>query len=67
MLDATEPGGARELDRLAAGADVLLWSGRPADLPFDPHELAERHPALVVVVLTPFGLTGRRPTGTRAT
>ena len=58
VLDATEPGGARELDRLAAGADMLLWSGRPADLPFDPHELAERHPALVVAVLTPFGLTG---------
>ena len=51
------PGGRRELDR-PPPADVLLWSGRPAECPFDLDELTSQHPHLVVVALTPFGLDG---------
>jgi crotonobetainyl-CoA:carnitine CoA-transferase CaiB-like acyl-CoA transferase len=58
VLDLTEADQRQQFDRLAAGADILLWSGRPASLPFDLDELLARHPRLVIGVLTPFGLDG---------
>ena len=57
-LDLGDGGDRDAFDRLAAGADVVLVSGRPGQLPFDPHELSARHPHLVVGVLTAFGLDG---------
>ncbi len=41
--------------RLAAAADVVLWSGSPLALPFDP---AQRRPEAVLATLSPFGLSG---------
>jgi len=57
-VDLAGAAGRAELAELAAGFDVLLWSGRPDELPFDPNALLARHPGLVVVVMTPFGLDG---------
>ena len=50
-LDTTEDGRA-EVDRLLTDADVLVTSG-PVD-----EELLDRYPTLVVLVITPYGLTG---------
>jgi crotonobetainyl-CoA:carnitine CoA-transferase CaiB-like acyl-CoA transferase len=50
-LDPT-PHGRSEVDRLLAGADVLATS-RPVD-----DDLLDRFPDLVVLVITPYGLTG---------
>jgi crotonobetainyl-CoA:carnitine CoA-transferase CaiB-like acyl-CoA transferase len=58
VVDLDGAGGRRHFDRLVAGADVLLWSGRPGDLPFDLDEVTAAHPRLVVGALTPFGLDG---------
>lgn len=43
------------LRTLAAAADVVLWSGSPADCPFDP---AHRAAHSVLVTVTPFGWIG---------
>lgn len=57
-----DPGGDPELwDRLLESTDFLIESftpaaGRPSWL--DPHMLAQRHPHLIHVSITPFGLTG---------
>lgn len=60
-LDLGEGAGQRELDRLAAGADVLLATftrgTREAAL-FDHGRLSAVNPRLIVVAITPFGLTG---------
>jgi crotonobetainyl-CoA:carnitine CoA-transferase CaiB-like acyl-CoA transferase len=47
------------LERLFAGATVVV-DGRPRTGVVTPtaHEIRERHPHLVVTVITPFGLTG---------
>ncbi|MDH4145404.1 MAG: CoA transferase [Acidimicrobiia bacterium] len=45
-------------DDLAGDADIVLLSGRPGQLPVDPRRLSERHPHLIVAVLSPFGLEG---------
>ena len=58
---ATDPGRAR-LAELAATADVVLMTGRPGELPFSYDQLAALNPALVVVVLSPFGLDGPKAT-----
>ena len=58
VIDTAVEDGRRELADLAATADVLLWSGLPAECPFDLDELTSQHPHLVVVALTPFGLDG---------
>ena len=50
------------LDTLAAGADIVLLSGRATDLWLDPAGMAERHHELVVATLTPFGLDGPKAT-----
>ncbi|MFN0089962.1 MAG: CoA transferase, partial [Acidimicrobiales bacterium] len=58
VLDLASPSGREGLLRLAAGADVLLWSGRPGELSVTYEELAAANPALVVAALTPWGLDG---------
>src|SRR5262245_65251204 len=53
-LDLKTPDGRSELDRLLAGADVLLTSSRPsalARLGLGRDELAQRHPHLVHVAI----------------
>jgi crotonobetainyl-CoA:carnitine CoA-transferase CaiB-like acyl-CoA transferase len=62
-LDVTTPGGAAVLDRLAAGADVLLDDGalgRPPEVRDRYDDLLATHPRLVVVALSPYGLDGPR-------
>lgn len=55
-----DPGGDEALwDRLLQSADILIESSAPAEeRPFwlDPRVLAERHPHLIHVSITPFGL-----------
>jgi crotonobetainyl-CoA:carnitine CoA-transferase CaiB-like acyl-CoA transferase len=53
--------GRDELDRLAADADILLATpatGTPAAALFDHARLSAINPRLIVVAITPFGLTG---------
>jgi len=60
-LDLGEDTGQRELDRLASGADILLATpspGTPAAGLFDHARLSAINPRLIVVAITPFGLTG---------
>jgi crotonobetainyl-CoA:carnitine CoA-transferase CaiB-like acyl-CoA transferase len=58
--------GDRSIDDLIAGSDVAVLStcegGRS---PVAPEALSSAHPALVVVSMTPFGLTGPRRSDTR--
>ncbi len=49
---------ARQFERLAASADVVLWSGRPAELPFDPEALRDGNDRLIVGLLSAYGRTG---------
>ncbi len=61
VLDLRDPAAeqARQhFDALCAQADILLWSGHPAELAFDPAELQARHPALIIGLLSAFGLDG---------
>jgi crotonobetainyl-CoA:carnitine CoA-transferase CaiB-like acyl-CoA transferase len=58
VLDPEGRQGRQQLEALAAQADILLWSGRPADLPFEIDEMLARHPSLIIGALTPFGLDG---------
>jgi crotonobetainyl-CoA:carnitine CoA-transferase CaiB-like acyl-CoA transferase len=54
-------GGAADLEALLDGADVLISTLRPAELAaagIDLDLLRALHPALVVLSVTPFGLTG---------
>lgn len=60
-----DPDDSADLDKLhalAAGADIILMSGRPGEMWFDPYQLSERHEQLVVAVLTGFGLDGPKAT-----
>ncbi|WP_027014320.1 CaiB/BaiF CoA transferase family protein [Comamonas composti] len=57
-LDARDPRAKQALAALIGSADVLLENFRPgklAALGFDPRELIERHPRLVVCSITGFG------------
>jgi crotonobetainyl-CoA:carnitine CoA-transferase CaiB-like acyl-CoA transferase len=56
-LDLSSTLGAMQLDALAAEADVVLCTPHP-DGPVDPRGLIVRHPRVVVVAVTPFGLAG---------
>lgn len=61
VLDLAAADGLAELDALLASADVLISSLHPTQLDalgLDLAALTDRHPALVVVSVTPFGLTG---------
>jgi len=60
-LDFRQPPGAKVLERLLEGADVLVENYRPgvlAALGFDPHELLRRHPRLIVCSISGFGADG---------
>lgn len=61
VVDLDAPGGPETLDRLLAGADVLLESATAAERRrwgIEPADVARRHPALVHASVTPFGTTG---------
>ena len=61
VLDPDSEAGRARLELLLAEADVLVTSdpaSRLRALGLDPDALAERHPRLVALALTPFGLTG---------
>ncbi|WP_435121787.1 CaiB/BaiF CoA transferase family protein [Amycolatopsis thermoflava] len=61
VLDAQEPGYADRLARLLDDAQVLLTSEGPAALRdggLDPEHLRARHPGLVHVSVSPYGLDG---------
>ncbi|MBA2961777.1 MULTISPECIES: CaiB/BaiF CoA transferase family protein [Ramlibacter] len=62
-VDARDPEVRAALGRLIASADVLVENFRPgklASLGFDPQELVERHPELIVCSITGYGQTGER-------
>ena len=59
VLDRTSSRGRTELEPLLARADLLIREGQAPDLE-DADRWRERHPRLVVVSITPFGLTGPR-------
>src|SRR3954454_22227314 len=63
VLDTASESARRQLAERAGAADVLLWSARPAERPFDLDALAAEHPGLVVVALRPFGLDGPKAEG----
>lgn len=60
-VDCSVPAGRRTLDRLAGSADMLIATPHPgagdAAL-FDYARLSRINPRLIVVAVTPFGLTG---------
>jgi crotonobetainyl-CoA:carnitine CoA-transferase CaiB-like acyl-CoA transferase len=61
FLDLRNEAGARRLEDLLAGADVVLLGYRPGALAgfgLAPEELAERHPGLVIAQLSAWGFTG---------
>ena len=60
-LDLASPTGRRSLERLVAWSEILLhnYSRLRADaLGLNPDVLQARHPGLVVLSITPFGITG---------
>lgn len=62
-VDARDPVVHAALARLIASADVLVENFRPgklANLGFDPQELIDRHPELIVCSITGYGQTGER-------
>jgi crotonobetainyl-CoA:carnitine CoA-transferase CaiB-like acyl-CoA transferase len=61
VLDLAAPSGRRAVEDLLAAADVVVQGYRPGALDafgLDPASLAERHPHLVVVRLSAWGVTG---------
>lgn len=58
LQDTEDHQSQRNFHGLCAGADILLWSGHPSELPFDPTELHRRYPALIIGLLSGFGLDG---------
>ncbi len=59
VLDLDTGEGRAGLERLLAGADVLIQNGRPGAAPgLDPAALAARWPRLISVCVSPFGATG---------
>ena len=62
-IDLDDAGGRRRFEALCRAADLLVENLRPeqrARFGLDPGEVAARHPSLVHVVLSDFGLTGPR-------
>lgn len=60
-LDLGKAPGRKALDRLAAGADILIATPHPGAAEarlYDYDRLAAINPRLIVVAITPFGLTG---------
>jgi crotonobetainyl-CoA:carnitine CoA-transferase CaiB-like acyl-CoA transferase len=61
FLDLSDDAGARRLEELLAGADVVLLGYRPGALGrfgLAPEDLADRHPGLVIAQLSAWGFTG---------
>jgi crotonobetainyl-CoA:carnitine CoA-transferase CaiB-like acyl-CoA transferase len=61
FLDLRDDAGARRLEDLLAGADVVLLGYRPGALArfgLAPEDLASRHPGLVIGQLSAWGFTG---------
>lgn len=61
VLDLDTPDGPGTLDRLLAGADVLIESATADERDrwgIKPVDVARRHPSLVHASVTPFGMTG---------
>ncbi|MFD7433081.1 CoA transferase [Streptomyces sp. NPDC059861] len=61
VLDPEDPGHAEQLERLLATAQVLVTSEGPARLRgrrLHPDDVTRRHPGLIHVSVSPFGLTG---------
>jgi crotonobetainyl-CoA:carnitine CoA-transferase CaiB-like acyl-CoA transferase len=61
-LDCGSPGGRASLDLLLADTDILLIGSGPGGrlaVELDLAEIHERFPALIVVGITPFGLSGK--------
>lgn len=62
-LDLTMPADGAEFEKLVATADIcLLTPTKHSGALLDPDALRRRYPALVVVVVTPFGSVGPRST-----
>jgi crotonobetainyl-CoA:carnitine CoA-transferase CaiB-like acyl-CoA transferase len=63
QLDATNPAGRQAIERMIAGADILIETARPGD-PVDdwlhPERLSGHNPGLIHVSITPFGRHGPR-------
>ena len=59
VLDRSTASGRAELERLLGRADLAIREGRAPELD-DGDAWCERHPRLVLVSITPFGLTGPR-------
>ncbi|MEV1025255.1 CoA transferase [Streptomyces sp. NPDC050264] len=60
-IDLKSPRGLAILNRLIAGADVVIENFRPGvttRLGIDPHDVVERHPALVWASISGFGQDG---------
>ena len=61
VVDPSTDAGRGELARLTAWADILVHNlphDRAAELGVDPATLEAGHPGLVVLSITPFGITG---------
>ncbi len=61
VVDPSEPAATGDLDDLLAAADVAVWApgGPLAEVPvLAPPALQRRHPHLIVVSISPFGLGG---------
>jgi hypothetical protein len=61
FLDLRDDAGARRLEELLAGADVVLLGYRPGALArfgLVAEDLADRHPGLVIAQLSAWGFTG---------
>lgn len=61
VVDLDTADGHRRLDGLLAGADALIITLQPRELAavgLDLDDVAAAHPRLIVVSITPFGLTG---------
>jgi benzylsuccinate CoA-transferase BbsE subunit len=61
VVDLDQQAGIDQLERLLAGADLFVVTLQPRELRergIDLDALEARHPRLVVVSITPFGLTG---------
>lgn len=61
VVDLERPDGRHDLETLLADADVLIITLAPRELArlgLDLQALADAHPRLIIVSITPFGLTG---------
>lgn len=68
-LDLKHPGGAAVLEKLLSEADVFVTNMRPQALRrlgFHPEDVLERHPQIVSVSMTGFGLHDSGPDANRA-